>query len=137
MTEPNPEYIEEALKKTFKLTVCVVFIDGKRVGILPLPEGVDDKKLYLLIATLNTDASVSAGDVIYFVGRWEREGFAIDSVEVVEKSEDPLESRVNVKNLLPLYSLPKDYLARVIRFLENFKDTDLLPALKSEGSHSC
>jgi len=137
MTEPNPEYIEEALKKTFRVTACVVFVDGKRVGILPLPEVLDDKKLYLLIATLNTDTSFSAGDVIYFVGRWEREGFAIDSVEVVEKSEDPLESRVNVKNLLPLYSLPKDYPTRLIKFLENFKDTDLLPALKSEGSHSC
>jgi len=124
MTEPNPEYIEEALKKTFKLTVCVVFVDGKRVGILPLPEGVDDKKLYLLIATLNTNASVSAGDVIYFVGRWEREGFVIDSVEVIKKSEEPIESRVNVKNLLSLYSLPKDYPARIIKFLENFKDSE-------------
>ena len=116
-------YMEEALGRTFNVIGYVAFVDGKRIGILQPPEDVDDE-LKILIATLNIDILISAGDKISAFGRWTKEGFVIDSMEVIEKNEEQIESRVNIKNLLSLYSLPEDYPIRLIKFLEKFKDKD-------------
>jgi len=107
---------------SFDATGYIVFIDGKTIGILEPPEDIRGETLDLLIATLDINIPLSVGDKIYVAGRSKKKRFIINNVETIIKNEDPIESRVNVKNLLSLYSLPQDYPIRLIKFLQNFKD---------------
>ena len=118
ITEP----LQEVSGLQFDADGYVAFIDGKNVGILEPPEDIKDKILHVLIVTLDIEAPISVGDRVYVTGRSKKKRFIVDNIKIIAKNEEPIESRVNIKNLLSLYSLPEDYSIRLIRFLQNFKD---------------